>query len=191
MTTSLRQNLVDLEQFYSDVAANQLPVVTFLKPDVLVDGHPGTSTPALFEAFVRKIVNSVRANNQLWSDTAILITFDESGGLYDSGYIQPIDFFGDGPRIQMIVVSPYSQGGNITHSYTDHVSILKFIERNWHVGTISNRSRDNLPNPIAAPSNPYVPINSPAIGDLMDMFNFKSGHGHDHDHDHDDGQSDD
>jgi phospholipase C len=60
MTTSLRQNLVDLEQFYSDVAANQLPAVTFIKPDVLLDGHPGSSTPPLYEAFVRKIVNSVR-----------------------------------------------------------------------------------------------------------------------------------
>ena len=45
MTTSLRQNLVDLEQFYSDVAANQLPAVTFVKPDVLLDGHPGSSHP--------------------------------------------------------------------------------------------------------------------------------------------------
>ena len=80
MTTSLRQNLVDLEQFYSDVAANQLPAVTFVKPDVLLDGHPGSSTPPLYEAFVRKIVNSVRGNDQLWKDTAILITFDESGG---------------------------------------------------------------------------------------------------------------
>jgi hypothetical protein len=92
MTTSLRQNLVDLENFYSDVATNQLPAISFVKPDSLVDGHPGTSTPALHEPFVRKIVNAVRANGQLWSDTAILITFDEAGGLYDSGYIQPIDW---------------------------------------------------------------------------------------------------
>src|SRR5207302_2036870 len=60
MTTSLRQNLVDLEEFYTDVATNQLPAVSFLKPDVLLDGHPGTSTPALFEAFVRKIVRIFR-----------------------------------------------------------------------------------------------------------------------------------
>jgi phospholipase C len=106
MTTSLRQNLLDLEQFYTDVANNQLPAVTFVKPDVLLDSHPGSSTPPLYEAFVRKIVNTVRMNNQLWSDTAILITFDESGGLYDSGYVQPIDFFGDGPRTVLIAVSP-------------------------------------------------------------------------------------
>ena len=111
MTSSLRQNLVDLEQFYTDIGNNQLPAISFLKPDVLLDGHPGSSTPPLYETFVRKIVNSVKANSQLWSDTAILITFDESGGLYDSGYIQPIDFFGDGPRTVLIAVSPFAKRG--------------------------------------------------------------------------------
>jgi len=170
MTTSLRQNLVDLTQFYSDIATNQLPAVSFVKPDVLLDGHPGSSTPALFEAFVRKIVNSVRANNQLWSDTAILITFDEAGGLYDSGYIQPIDFFGDGSRTVLIAVSPFAKRGHVDHTYADHASILKFIEWNWTLPSLSSRSRDNLPNPIAAPNAPYFPLNSPAIGDLRTLF---------------------
>jgi phospholipase C len=171
MTTSLRQNLVDLSQFYTDVANNQLPAVSYIKPDVLLDGHPGSSTPALFEAFVRKIVNSVRANDQLWSDTAILITFDESGGLYDSGYIQPIDFFGDGPRTVLIVVSPIAKRGYVDHTYADHASILKFIEWNWNLSPLSSRSRDNLPNPISSASAPYFPLNSPAIGDLRSLFN--------------------
>jgi phospholipase C len=106
-----------------------------------------------------------------------LINADEalgthSGGYRDSGYIQPIDFFGDGTRIPFIVVSPYATGGRVVHTYTDHVSILKFVEKNWAVPPLSDRSSDNLPNPVAAQSNPYVPINGPAIGDLMDMFNF-------------------
>jgi phospholipase C len=96
---------------------------------------------------------------------------DEGGGYYDSGYVQPLDFFGDGTRIPMIVVSPYPQR-HISHSYTDHVSILKFIERNWNLGTISKRSRDNLPNPTPTKGNAYVPSNSPAIGDLWDLFDF-------------------
>jgi phospholipase C len=49
--------------------------------------------------------------------------------------------------------------------------VLKFIEANWGLLPLTGRSRDNLPNPTAS-SNPYVPGNSPAIGDLMDMFNF-------------------
>jgi phospholipase C len=73
------------------------------------------------------------------------------------------------------VVSPFSHGGKVVHSYTDHASILKFIERNWSLEPLTARSRDNLPNPVAGPNNPYVPTNSPAIGDLFDMFHFGSG----------------
>ncbi len=48
---------------------------------------------------------------------------------------------------------------------------MKFIERNWGLRPLSERSRDNLPNPEASP-NPYVPANMPAVGDLFSMFNF-------------------
>ena len=72
----------------------------------------------------------------------------------------------------MIVVSPYSRGGRVVHSYSDHVSILKFIERNWNLPPVTSRSRDNFPNPIASNDNPYAPVKGPAIGDLMDMFDF-------------------
>jgi phospholipase C len=112
------------------------------------------------------------------AETAFIITFDEGGGYYDSGYIQPIDFFGDGPRIPLIVVSPFTKGGHVSHAYTDHVSILKFIERNWDLKPLSNRSRDNLPNPLADADNPYVPFNAPAIGDLFDLFQFDSTTSH-------------
>ncbi len=112
----------------------------------------------------------VQSHPDLWTSTAVFITVDEGGGYYDSGYIQPLDFFGDGTRIPLIVVSPYSTGGRVVHTYYDHVSALKFIEKNWSLPPITNRSRDNLPNPTASADSPYVPANSPAIGDLTDMF---------------------
>jgi phospholipase C len=62
------------------------------------------------------------------------------------------------------------------------VSLLKFIERNWDLPTVSRRSRDNLPNPVASRGNAYVPVNGPAIGDLMNLFRFGD---HDRDDDHD------
>ena len=170
---SLRtEHIKDLDDFYSDIQRNTLPAISFVKPSSLNYGHPLSSKINLFEAFVRRLVNEVQSRLDLWADTAIFVTFDEGGGYYDSGYVQPIDFFGDGTRIPMIVVSRFSTGGRVVHSYTDHVSILKFIEKNWIVPSISNHSRDNLPNPIATENNPYVPINGPAIGDLMDMFEF-------------------
>jgi hypothetical protein len=72
----------------------------------------------------------------------------------------------------MHVISRYVKPGTIDHAYSDHGSILKFIEKNWRLAPLSPRSRDNLPNPIAASGNPYVPTNGPAIGDLMTIFDF-------------------
>jgi len=60
----------------------------------------------------------------------------------------------------------------VDHAYADHASILKFIERNWRLSPLSDRSRDNLPNPVAGRRDPYAPANSPAISDLMGMFSF-------------------
>ena len=137
-----------------------------------MDGHPASSKWNLYEGFVKKIVDAVQANPALWHSTAIFVTADEGGGYYDSGYAQPLDFFGDGTRIPLIVVSPFTKPGHISHQYADHVSILKFIERNWNLPTVSNRSRDNLPDPVVGPDNAYVPQNSPAIGDLFDLFTF-------------------
>jgi phospholipase C len=165
-------HLKDTTDFYKSVAGGNLPAVSFIKPDGFLDGHPASSKLNLFEGFVKKVIYAVLTSPQLWKNTAIFVTFDEGGGYYDSGYIQPLDFFGDGTRIPLIVVSHYTRGGHISHSYSDHVSLLKFIEANWGLKPVTSRSRDNFPNPKVNSSNPYVPLNSPALDDLMDIFNF-------------------
>jgi len=165
-------HIQDTTNLYADIKAGTLPAVSVVKPSGLVDGHPSSSKLDLFEGFTKKIIDAVKKNPSLWKDTAIFITEDEGGGYYDSGYVQPLDYFGDGTRIPLIVVSPYATGGKINHNYADHVSILKFIEANWKVPPVTSRSRDNFPNPTAATDNPYVPTNSPAIDDLMGLFTF-------------------
>jgi phospholipase C len=165
-------HIKDATDFFAAVDAGTLPAVSFVKPDGLLDGHPASSKEDLFEGMVTKIMDHLNGNPELFASTVLFITMDEGGGLYDSGYIQPLDFFGDGPRIPLIAVSPFTRGGHISHTYADHVSILKFIERNWRLQPLTRRSRDNLPNPRAEHDNPYVPVNSPAIGDLFDLFDF-------------------
>ena len=178
MTNAAVRNtaLQDTLDLYNDLmsctaTSCTLPAVSFVKPSGYLDGHPASSKVNLLEGFVKKIVELTQANSTLAADTAIFITFDEGGGYYDSGYVQPLDYFGDGTRIPMIAVSKYSTGGHISHTYTDHVSVLKFIEANWNVPPITARSRDNLPNPTTG-ADPYKPTNGPAIGNLMDLFKF-------------------
>lgn len=177
-------HLKDLTDLISDIDNGTLPAVSFAKPDGIMDGHPQSSKLDLFEGQLQFILDHLHANPKLEAETAIFIVFDEGGGLYDSGYIQPLDFFGDGPRIPFVVISPYSRGGKVVHTYYDHVSVLKFIERNWGLKPLTKRSRDNLPNPETRHGNEYVPVNSPAIGDLFEMFDF--GRDADDDHDRDD-----
>jgi phospholipase C len=173
MTTALKGNLQGMTEFYSDAAGKgTMPAVAFVRPFESKAGHPANATTPDFEDFVVDLIAKVKSNPQLWAKTAILITVDEGGGYYDSGYIQPIDFFGDGTRIPLIAVSHFAKKGFVDHTYYDHVSILKFIERNWHLQPLSGRSRDNLPNPIHDSGNPYVPLNQPAIGDLINLFKF-------------------
>jgi len=172
MTTALRNQIVDVSEFYRDTASGNLPEVSFVRPYEPYSGHPANSAVSAYEYFVLSIANNVISRPDLFASTAIAVTLDEGGGYYDSGYIQQLDFFGDGTRIPMLVISPYVTPGTINHVYSDHGSILKFIEKNWSLPPLSPRSRDNLPNPIAAQGNPYVPTNGPAIGDLMTVFDF-------------------
>lgn len=165
-------HLADTNDLYDAIAKGKLPAVSWVKPSTFNDGHPASSKIDLLESFAQNIIEKVQANEELWESTAILLTVDEGGGYYDSGYVQPVDYFGDGTRIPMILVSKYATGGHVSHEYSDHASIAKFIERNWSLPTISSRSRDNLPNPKATRDNPYVPQNRPALGDLFACFNF-------------------
>jgi len=165
-------HIVDTDQLYQDIHNGKVPAVSFVKPSGWVDGHPASSKWDLFEGFTKKIVDEVKSNPKLWTSTAIFVTVDEGGGYWDSGYVQPLDFFGDGTRIPLIAVSPWTKPGHISHDYADHVSILKFIERNWNLPTISGRSRDNLPNPTYGNASNYAPTNSPALSDLFDLFSF-------------------
>jgi len=170
--TQRAAHIKDTADLISEINSTTLPAVSFGKPDGLLDGHPQSSKIDLFEAYVQNVLDALEANPTLKANTVVFITWDEAGGYWDSGFIQPIDFFGDGPRIPLIALSPYSTGGLVNHSYADHASLLKFVERNWGLSPLTDRSRDNLPNPKVKASNVYIPTNMPALDDLFDMFDF-------------------
>jgi phospholipase C len=167
-----KAHIKDTVDLLADIKADTLPSVSFGKPDGLLDGHPSSSKIDLFEAYVQQVLDALDAQPKLKAETVVFVTWDEAGGYWDSGFIQPIDFFGDGPRVPLLTLSEYSTGGTVNHTYADHVSLLKFIERNWKLKPLTDRSRDNLPNPKMRDDQPYVPKNMPALSDLFDMFDF-------------------
>ncbi len=168
---SEEKKLQNYKAFLDDLQNDALPAVAFVRPFEALAGHPADSTVDLYERFLNTLIERVQ-KSKTWESTAIFITVDEGGGYHDSGYIQPVDFFGDGTRVPFVLVSKWAKKGYVDHTYYDHVSMLKFIEKNWRLPTISALSRDNLPNPVMDGQNAYAPQNIPAIGDLMNLFAF-------------------
>ena len=158
---SLAASLKDTTDLYTAIKDGNLPAVSFVKPSGFVDGHPASSKLILFEGFVKNIVEEVKANKKLWESTAILITFDEGGGYWDSGYVQPIDFFGDGTRIPMIRFRHSAKAARFR--------IATRIMPRWRnsskqTGALADHHAepDNLPNPVAGRIPMFRPILPPS-----------------------------
>src|SRR6266851_2130459 len=103
MIGALRSKIVDVSEFYDDAGKGSLPEVSFVRPYEPYSGHPANSAVSAYEYFVLSIANDVISKPDLFASSAIVVTLDEGGGYCASGYIQPLDFFGDGSRIPMLV----------------------------------------------------------------------------------------
>ena len=155
----------DLSAFWTALGEDRLPSVTYLKAAAYQDGHPGYSDPIDEQNFVVSVVNAI-TNSGYWKDTAIIINYDDSDGWYDH-VLGPVvnqstvsddalagsgncgattsvtqGRCGYGPRLPLIVISPYAKQNYIDHRATDQSSILRFIEDNWDLGRIGNDSSD-------------------------------------------------
>jgi phospholipase C len=155
----------DLSYFYDAIKDGNLPSVSFVKQAEYQDGHAGYSDPLDEQAGIVSLVNSIESS-PYWSDTAIVITYDDSDGWYDhqappnvNSSTDPAvdaldgtgvcgtasrlplageeDRCGYGPRLPLLVISPYAKTNYVNHSVTDQSSVLAFIEQNWSTGTIA------------------------------------------------------
>jgi len=157
----------DLGNFWSAVNAGKLPAVSFLKAAAYQDGHAGYSDPLDEQAFLVDTINQLEGRPE-WSSMAILIAYDDSDGWYDhvaspnvshssdakydylygSGLCSTTapgsyqDRCGLGPRLPLLVISPFARSNAVDHTVTDQSSILRFIEDNWSLGRIGDQSFD-------------------------------------------------
>ena len=96
------------------------------------DDHPAYSDQQISEAFAARAINDI-ANSPYWPESAIIITYDETDGFYDHVSPERRSTFADGsplaagPRIPTILISPYAASGEISHRYSEHGSVIKFI----------------------------------------------------------------
>jgi phospholipase C len=147
-------NMHGLQQFYTDVSNETLiPGVYYIRggyynnlnqtpldPNSTVqqdfagnDDHGSYSDSQISESMVAETVNAI-ANSPYWSQSAIIVTYDESDGFFDH---QPEQFRSwgpdgqpetGGPRIPLIVISPYAVTHGVSHVYSEHSAVVRFVE---------------------------------------------------------------
>ncbi len=159
----------DLNDFWAAVEANNMPAVSYLKAAAYQDGHAGYSDPLDEQTFLVNTINRLE-QSKFWDSTAIVIAYDDSDGWYDHA-LAPIvskssdpqydalsgagqcgtpapgaysDRCGYGPRLPLLVISPFAKRNFVDHATTDQSSILRFVEDNWNLGRIGNQSFDAL-----------------------------------------------
>jgi phospholipase C len=153
---AMSAHLHGLAQFYDDVSQHRLPaqggVFTIrggyynndkllpADPNPVVraampgnDDHPGYSDAQISEALVADTVDAIAAS-PYWAQSAIIITYDETDGLYDH-VPERIRSFGPdlqpetgGPRIPAILISPYAASHVVSHVYSEHSAVIKLID---------------------------------------------------------------
>jgi phospholipase C len=161
----------DLIDFWAAIDAGNMPAVSFLKAPAYEDGHAGYSDPLDEQRFIVETINRLELT-PFWHNTAVVIAYDDSDGWYDHvmgpivnqsqdptndaltgtscglkttnvmGGPAMNDRCGYGPRLPLLVVSPYAKENFVDHTTTDQTSILRFIEDNWQTGRIGNFSFD-------------------------------------------------
>jgi len=131
-------HLKDEQDFITDLQSNRLPSVSFVKPSDANNEHPGSTDLLRGEQHVANWVQAVQ-NSQYWTDTAIIIAYDENGGRWDHVAPPKGDRWGPGTRVPAIIISPYAKRGFVDHTQYDTTSILKFIETRWGLAPLGTR----------------------------------------------------
>ena len=152
-------------QFYKDAAAGALPAVSWVIPDSLYSEHPPQSVTKGMQ-YVTGLVNAVMKSPN-WSTTAIFITWDEWGGLFDHVAPPSVDWAGYGFRTPGLVISPWAKHGKIDHQLLSFDAYNKLIEDLFLNSQRLDPRTDNRPDLRPDVRETYKPL-----GDLLNDFNF-------------------
>lgn len=135
------------------------------------DDHPAYSDQQISEAFAAKAINDI-VNSPYWPESVIIITYDETDGFYDHVSPEWRSTFADGsqlaagPRIPTILISPYAASGMISHSYSEHGSVIKFINELFGLVPLAT-----LPDELIGRVKGYLTLGQPNLGPSDDPLN--------------------
>jgi phospholipase C len=133
---ALNSHIVDLSEYYTDVANGTLPAVAYLVPSGASEHPPGSLLSG--QRFVQGLINAL-VRSDAWKDSLFTWTYDDWGGWYDHVVPPQVDEYGYGFRAPALLVSSYAKRGYIDSTTLDFTSIMKFIEVNWRLDPVADR----------------------------------------------------
>ena len=139
------RDVVDTSTFVPDLQSGNMPQVTWLMPPTPESDHPGYGALCDGENWTVRTVNAIMQSPE-WKHTAIFLTWDDFGGFYDHVPPPHLDVYGDGPRVPLIVISPYAQRGTVFHGTSDFTSVLRFMEELYGL-PVAHRARRERERP--------------------------------------------
>ncbi len=193
-TTDQANHQYDMTSFWAAADNGTMPQVSFLKPPSYQDGHPGSSDPLAEQTWLVTTLNRIQKLAD-WPTTLVIIAWDDSGGWYDHVYRAPInpsraaadalngagkcgayapavgayqDRCGYGPRLPLLVISPYARQNYVDHTLNDQTSIIRLIEQRFGLGSVDG--------PVVPPTGQasYDEMNAVNTGSLLGMLDFAS-----------------
>lgn len=181
-------NIAPYTQFASDAANGNLPAVSWLVNGTQND-HPKGSAVCNSENWAVNQINAIMQGPD-WNTTAIFMTWDDFGGFYDHVPPPAVDLLGLGPRVPLIIISPYARASYISHTQYEFSSVLKFIEELYGLPPLTPRdanandttdSFDFTQSPLSPlilqprncpiPSTAIIPFGGQAVGTTSPSYN--------------------
>jgi phospholipase C len=152
-------------QVLTDIANGNLAAVSWITPPGMSSDHPGAND-GTGPSWVSSVVNAI-GTSPYWSDTAIFITWDDWGGLYDHVAPPIINSYEYGFRVPLIVVSPYAKAGYISHVTHDFGSVVRFIEQSYGLPSLgfADSIADDFSDSFDFTQTPLVFQQIPAVKD--------------------------
>jgi phospholipase C len=158
-TSMWTTNVAPADQIGVDAQTGHLPSVSWLLPPEYESEHPPDSM-CDGENWTVSILNALMQGPD-WNSTVVFLTWDDFGGFYDHVPPPQLDQFGLGPRVPLLIISPYAKPGYISHTAYDHTSVLKFIETRYGLQPLT--SRDAAANNILDSFDFNAPPQPPLI----------------------------
>ena len=137
-TPGAKAHLKDEQDFIEGITKGELPPVVFFKPSGEDNEHPGYSSILAGEYHTNLLIDLIK-RSPLWKDSAIIITYDENGGLWDHVAPPVIDKWGPGTRVPALLISPFAKKGFIDHTPLDTTAIAKLIETRYGLKPLGSR----------------------------------------------------